>query len=341
MMGYIEDNNSNPLTTPTLKISIITPSYNQAEYLQQTIDSVLSQNYPNLEYIIIDGGSTDDSVDIIKKYEKYLAYWVSESDDGQSHAINKGIKKATGNVINWLNSDDYYEPNTLKTLSEAFADPEVTCFCGRSRLFDKNGNVRFSRGTDVYHNNIEKTIGWARMDQPETWFRKSVWDKVGLLHTGLHFLMDREFWIRYLLSHGINGIVKNDKVLINFRLHEQSKTVASGAKFQIDHDSIFYSLAKLFKHPVVQTIENMCKINSDYCLNLPQILPEIKMDKVLNLYALKRANEYYAQNQSRKCNTFLRSVDQSLLNAQDFSLYKRIKLRNNLVPSFLRNLNGN
>jgi hypothetical protein len=85
----------------------------------------------------------------------------------------------------------------------------------------------------------------------------------------------------------------------------------------------------------------MCKINSDYCLNLPQILPEIKMDKVLNLYALKRANEYYAQNQSRKCNTFLRSVDQSLLNAQDFSLYKRIKLRNNLVPSFLRNLNGN
>ena len=102
------------------KITIITPSFNQGNYLEQTIDSVLSQNYSNLEYIIIDGGSADNSVDIIKKYEKHLAYWVSEKDKGQTNAINKGLKIATGDIVNWLNSDDYYEPDALHKVADAF-----------------------------------------------------------------------------------------------------------------------------------------------------------------------------------------------------------------------------
>ncbi len=201
------------------------------DYIEQTIDSVLSQNYPNLEYIIIDGGSTDGSLDIIKKYEKHLSYWTSEPDEGQSHAINKGIKKATGEIVNWLNSDDYYEPDALKTVSEIFEDPGINCFCGLSRILDENGLVKISKGTDTYDNNLAKTIGWARIDQPETFFRREVWDKVGLLNEKLHYVMDKEWWIRYLLTFGLAGIKKSNDIIVNFRLHEESKTISQKSSF--------------------------------------------------------------------------------------------------------------
>ena len=125
------------------KISIITPSYNQGNYLEQTIDSVLSQNYQNLEYIIIDGGSTDNSVEIIKKHQKHLHYWVSEKDSGQSEAINKGLKIAGGEIINWLNSDDYYTANALKTVAEHFEDESVLVVSGRSDIW-KNEKILFN-----------------------------------------------------------------------------------------------------------------------------------------------------------------------------------------------------
>src|SRR5690554_4018590 len=120
-----------------IPISIVTPSFNQGHYLEETIDSVLSQNYPNLEYVVIDGGSTDGSVDIIKKYEKHLKYWVSEGDRGQSHAINKGLARCTGEVFNWLNSDDYLEPGALQTIGEAFENPNTTAFIGRSNIVEQ------------------------------------------------------------------------------------------------------------------------------------------------------------------------------------------------------------
>jgi glycosyltransferase involved in cell wall biosynthesis len=103
-----------------IKFSIVTPSYNQGQYLEKAILSVIEQDYPNLEYIIIDGGSTDNSLEIIKKYEKHLAYWVSEKDRGQSHAINKGFERASGDLFGWLNSDDYFAPDALKTVAEVY-----------------------------------------------------------------------------------------------------------------------------------------------------------------------------------------------------------------------------
>src|SRR3989442_14278812 len=124
------------------KISVVTPSYNQGSYLEKTILSVLNQEYPNIEYIVIDGGSTDNSLDIIKKYEKYLKYWVSEQDRGQSHAINKGLSHATGDLLAWLNSDDYYMPRALRTFATmAITNPEASAFVGTGRVIDETGNI--------------------------------------------------------------------------------------------------------------------------------------------------------------------------------------------------------
>ena len=127
------------------KISIVTPSFNQVQFIEETIRSVILQNYPNLEYIIIDGGSTDGSVEIIKKYEKYLTYWVSEPDSGQSEAINKGWKIATGDIIAWLNSDDMYMPYALSTIASMYAaNPDKIIFQGSCNNIDIEGNHLFT-----------------------------------------------------------------------------------------------------------------------------------------------------------------------------------------------------
>ena len=194
------------------KITIVTPSFNQGQFLEQTIVSILDQNYPNLEYIIIDGGSKDQSISIIKKYESRLAYWVSEADRGQSDAINKGLKKATGDIFNWINSDDYMEQGSLFLIANAFLDnPNATCVSGKCSIFDnETKNIRnITHGVTLYDQNLAKTIGWAAINQPETFFKLNVIKEIGLANENLHYNMDKELWIRYLLSFGQNNVVRN------------------------------------------------------------------------------------------------------------------------------------
>lgn len=178
------------------KISIITPSYNQGQFLEETILSVLNQDYPNLEYIIIDGGSTDNSVDIIKKYEGRLAYWVSEKDQGQTHAINKGFKRATGEVVNWLNSDDLLEQGALVILAKEIEEgPTSDFYFGDFSVINSEGIKLFSRKSGPYKFN---TLFWGRQlsCQPAVFFRRKLLENIGYLDESLDFCMDTEFWIR-------------------------------------------------------------------------------------------------------------------------------------------------
>jgi glycosyltransferase involved in cell wall biosynthesis len=318
------------------KITIVTPSYNQGSYLEQTIQSVLEQNYPSLEYMIIDGGSTDHSVEIIRKYEKYLTYWVSEKDSGQSEAINKGLQQATGDVFNWLNSDDYYEPQSLWKVGEAFKNPDTWVLCGRSRLFwSPDQTAYYSNGTDVFTNNLPKTIGWARIDQPETFFRIQAVRQMGLLNTRLHYLMDREWWIKYLFGFGLAGVKQIPEVLVNFRLHHHSKTVSQSLGFQRDHDSMFYHLAKQYKLACYcELIEQATQIHS-FPIEWPENLEPSLVAQVLNYYFLLRANEFYAQNEKRKAKEYLNNINLGMLSPVDQKLYKKLYFRNQYIPTAL------
>jgi glycosyltransferase involved in cell wall biosynthesis len=307
------------------KISIITPSFNQGQFIEETIDSVLSQNYSDLDYVIIDGGSTDNSVEIIKKYEKHLSYWVSEPDKGQSHAINKGLKVVSGEVVNWLNSDDFLALDALHRVSEVFSNPETKAYCARSTKFDENSQY-LSRGTEVYSNNLEKTLGWARIDQPETWFRKAAFDVVGEVSEAMHYLMDREWWIRYLFTYGLEGIVQTDDVIVNFRLHADSKTVSQSEAIQIDHDTLFLHLATKYKRvDIVDFLQKNFDVRKDY--NLPHIDISNCSPTLFDYYLVRKADEAYFSGNIDLSRKMLAMIVETSLDLEAKKLYNRLTLR--------------
>ena len=211
-------------------ISIVTPSYNQAKYLGTTIESVLNQGYEPIEYLIADGGSTDESVDVIKKYRSLLKWWVSERDKGQADAVNKGLARASGEFIGWLNSDDVYQPGALDLVSRVFQEnPDASMVYGDVASIDSDGKtfnvMRFKQWglTDLMRFNI--------ISQPGVWFRKSALDRVGLLNPDYHFLLDHHMWLRLAQ---VGRTIHVPQILSAARYHEAAKNIARAAEFGRD-----------------------------------------------------------------------------------------------------------
>lgn len=178
------------------KISIVTPSYNQDEFLERTILSVLNQNYPNLEYVTIDGGSTDGSLEIIKKYQKYLTYWISEKDDGQADAMNKGFQKSTGEIVGWQNSDDIYLPGAFYEIIQLFKmNPHIDITYGNRLDIDEKdriiGESRFTPFSVI----VYQYDGMSLSTQSTFW-KRSLFSKIGMLETKFQLVMDYEFFLR-------------------------------------------------------------------------------------------------------------------------------------------------
>lgn len=193
-------NSKNPEDTP--KISIVTPNFNYAATLKQTLQSTLNQGYSNLEYIVMDGGSTDDSVRILQNYHQQLSYWQSEPDQGQYHAINRGFEHSTGDLMAWLNSDDIYLPWTLHVVAEIFEQfPEIEWIIGRPTQI-QNGVIRNVGSLHPYPQEFIVSglfrgdrLGWIQ--QESVFWRRSLWEKAGPLRTDLKYAADFELWTRF------------------------------------------------------------------------------------------------------------------------------------------------
>lgn len=235
------------------KISIVTPSYNQGQFIEETILSVLNQNYPNLEYIIIDGGSTDGTVDIIKKYASHLTFWVSEQDKGQADAINKGLALCSGDIFNWLNSDDYLEPGVLHKIAAGFEDEDVDLLAGSVRNFS-------NRGEEIIPNQNLSAKGLMCWDpgvkfvQPGVWMRREYIDLCGGIDSQFHYAFDWDVYIRYL--YYFPNVHEIDNILVHFRLHEHSKTQALGERFAIEERRI---IEKIYALPAFKQLHSACR----------------------------------------------------------------------------------
>jgi len=177
-------------------ISVVTPSYNQAEFVEATLRSVLEQDYPRREHLVIDGGSTDGSVEIVRQYADRLTYWVSERDRGQSHAINKGFALARGEVLSWLNSDDTYLPGALAAVGKCFTErPDIDLVYGDYQYIDRQGKLLMTRRL-FDSMSYETLLYHDYLCQPAVFFRRSLLDKVGLVDEELYYHMDWELFLR-------------------------------------------------------------------------------------------------------------------------------------------------
>ena len=207
-------------------VSIITPSFNQASYLEQTILSVLNQEYPRIEYIVIDGASTDNSVDIIKKYENKLAYWVSEKDNGQADAINKGFARATGDIIAWLNSDDYYLAGTVSSAVKIFEEnPGVVLVYGNMFAVGEHGKTFNTLNYNQL--TLEDFLCFQIIGQPAVFIRHSALENLKL-DSSFHFLLDHYMWIQ-IAQRG--KILHVDQTWAAARYHAEAKNRAKAAEF--------------------------------------------------------------------------------------------------------------
>ena len=287
------------------KISLIIPSFNQGHYIEETIRSILHQNYPNLELIVIDGGSTDATASVLKKYSPWIDYQVSEKDNGQSHAINKGIKKISGEIVNWVNSDDYLAQNALFEIASYFVThPDVVLIYGNS---------------DIVYPGIETThyeavefepldfISRISVHQPSTFWRTKLFDEVGLLDENMHFCMDYDLWARIVFNHQTR---KLNKTLSGFRRYPESKS----SNFE-DQNNIYNEYRKVVSRFFnSMASEHVSRLKDAKVYNNPEDVkykipnppsPEL-VKRMLDKYLYICASQEYIRSDIKKANQILK-----------------------------------
>ena len=238
----------------TARISIVVPSFNQGQFIKATLDSVLEQDYSDLECLVMDGGSTDDTLDVLRSIQDSRLAWVSEPDRGQSHAINKGIQRATGELVSYLNSDDLLLPGALSTAVKALNDPAVALVYGDCNVIDEQGDqIGFIQGRPF--NLADILLGKGGFPQQGSVWRRNVLDQIGMFDESLHFTMDMDYWLRMAAAGYTLHYVPGTRAA--YRLHATSKTVNQRPKFWSDWDKMmdkFFAMDSL--PPEVRKLES-------------------------------------------------------------------------------------
>lgn len=259
-MPYLQRENRN-VSSAKPRVSIVTPSFNQAHFLSTTIDSVLNQSYPKVEYIVIDGGSQDGSLDILKRFSGDLI-WRSEPDAGQAAAINKGWEMAQGEVLGWLNADDTLEPTAVsQAVGYLLSNPNVDIVYGECNYIDEGGKFIRPYPTQSFNyvEFVKSTIDI--IPQPATFIRRRVLEKIGLLDQSLHYTMDFDYWLRAGLDHQIDYL---PELLANLRIYPGAKSIRQLSHFAAELVAIYQ---KLYQNP-----------------SLPPSLLAIKQQAFRNIY---------------------------------------------------------
>jgi glycosyltransferase involved in cell wall biosynthesis len=227
-------------------VSIVTPSFNQAAFIERTIASVASQDYPNVEHIVFDGGSSDGTIEILKKYPQLD--WLSEPDEGQSSAINKGFKKAKGEIIGWLNSDDIYLPGAIREAVEYLqAHSETALVYSDFMEIEADDHERARVLTEPF--DLERMLNRGNLlPQPSTFFRREVFDRVGYLNPDYRYAMDYDYWIR--IAKSSLRLDRVDRCWSGFRLHGTSKTISEGSRAWREHRRISRAYGGRFLVPL-------------------------------------------------------------------------------------------
>lgn len=268
------------------KISIVTPSYNQRRYLEETILSVLNQNYPNLEYIVIDGGSSDASVEIIKKYASRISYWVSEKDSGQSEAINKGLRRCTGDIVTWLNSDDCYTEGALHKVADYFAKEKFALLYGKSVLHGYMKNDMIIGLSDKQDIDL-RCLAYVPFPQPSSFFRREVLEQQGYLDEDLHYCMDQDLFARVVMNYEVYG---TDELFSRYRYHDVGKS-GNPMKFVEERVKVFSKVLRSFPDTanLILTLKNIG--------NYSEGVDVYRSVKRFNSSALERAMIYFLEVQ--------------------------------------------
>ncbi len=263
------------------RISIVTPSFNQGQFIEKTITSILDQGYPELEYIIIDGGSTDNSVEIIKKYEKHLSYWISEPDRGQSHAINKGIAHCTGQIFNWINSDDYLEKGALFHVAEAWQeDKNAAAWVGATNRLHSNGFLHYiSYPNGLWLDHLSLTIPSHCVYQPSCFFNMKDVQDIGGVVENLHYSMDLDLYIKLLSKKYFK---KGKGIWSTAVAHLDAKTVKEVKKSNIEKSNYYKEIEmNEASKAAIKRAENIFFYTMPSCLRkkMNALLVQKKIDK--------------------------------------------------------------